>query len=66
MREQVGNANCADRDYVSAFYRYTTSLLPYRKPAGDLLASAAVALLRDSMRTIPLLSSERSAKDPEA
>lgn len=33
--------NCGDRDYVSAFYRYTTAMLPFRQPAGDLLASAA-------------------------
>lgn len=40
-------ANCGDFDYCSAFYRYTKSLLPYRQPAGDLMASAAVAALRE-------------------
>lgn len=38
--------NNGDREYPSAFYRYTTTLLPFRHPAGDLLASTAVDLLR--------------------
>lgn len=38
--------NNGDFDYCSAFYRYTTTLLPYRQPAGDLLATAATELLR--------------------
>lgn len=37
--------NCEDLDYVSSFYRYTQSMLPYRKPAGDALARAAAKLL---------------------
>ncbi len=39
--------NNGDFDYSSAFYRYTTTLLPYRQPAGDLLASAATELLTE-------------------
>jgi hypothetical protein len=38
--------NCGDTEYMSSFYRYRIGLLPYRKPAGDLLARAGVALLR--------------------
>lgn len=34
-------ANNGDKDYPSSFYRYTTSMLPYADPAGDLLAQAA-------------------------
>ena len=40
-------ANNGDMDYQSSFYRYTTSMLPYRNPAGDLLARAATRMLRD-------------------
>lgn len=42
--------NCEDMDFVSAFYRYTQSMLPYRKPAGDLLASAIVQGLNQSLK----------------
>lgn len=42
--------NVGDLDYVSAFYRYTKTMLPLRKPAGDLLASATVAALRESLK----------------
>lgn len=38
--------NCADREYISSFYRYRPGLLPYRPPAGDALAQAAVELLK--------------------
>jgi len=38
--------NNEDREYVSSFYRYRPGLLPYRQPAGDLLAQAAVDLLK--------------------
>jgi len=38
--------NNGDMDYQSSFYRYTTSLLPYREPAGDRLAKAGVKMLR--------------------
>lgn len=41
--------NCEDFDYVSAFYRYTQTMLPYRQPAGDLLASAIVQGLNQSL-----------------
>ena len=37
--------NCEDREYISSFYRYRPGLLPYRRPAGDLLARAAVEML---------------------
>ena len=40
-------ANNGDMDYQSSFYRYTTSMLPYRNPAGDLLARAATRMLHD-------------------
>jgi hypothetical protein len=43
-------ANNGDKDYQSSFYRYTTSMLPYRNPAGDLLARAATRMLRDINR----------------
>jgi hypothetical protein len=39
--------NCEDLDYQSSFYRYTTTMLAYRQPAGDLLASAGVHMLRE-------------------
>lgn len=38
--------NCRDLDYVSASYRYTKTLLPYKEPAGDRLAEAAVQMLK--------------------
>jgi len=43
------SANNGDREYQSSYYRYTTSLLPYRQPAGDLLAHAAVRMLRQML-----------------
>lgn len=43
------SSNCNDRDFVSAFYRYTQTLLPYQHPAGDLLASAIVQKLNQSL-----------------
>lgn len=39
--------NNGDFDYSSAFYRYTTTLLPYRQPAGNLLAGAGAQLLHE-------------------
>ena len=44
-------ANNGDMDYQSSFYRYTTSMLPYQDPAGDLLARAACRMLRDISRS---------------
>lgn len=41
------SGNNGDLDYQSAFYRYTTSLLPYAQPAGDLLADEGVRLLKE-------------------
>ncbi len=43
--------NNGDLDYVSSFYRYTTSMLPYQDPAGDLLAKAAHEMLREATKT---------------
>ena len=42
--------NCGDREYMSAFYLYTTSRPNYRKPAGDMLARAAVKGLKELFR----------------
>jgi hypothetical protein len=42
--------NLGDNGYQSAFYRYTTSFLPYRKPGGDLLARARLRMLQKLMR----------------
>ena len=39
-------ANAGDREYISAFYRYTRYRPPYRKPAGDMLARTGAALLQ--------------------
>jgi hypothetical protein len=38
-------ANTGDREYMSAFYRYTRHRPPYRKPAGDVIASRALDIL---------------------
>jgi len=38
--------NCEDLDYCSSFYRYTLHMLPFRPPAGDALAEAAVQMLK--------------------
>ncbi len=37
--------NTGDQEYMSAFYRYTKFRPPLKKPAGDVLADAAVKLL---------------------
>ncbi|MCE9527289.1 MAG: hypothetical protein K8R36_14680, partial [Planctomycetales bacterium] len=37
--------NVGDREYMSAFYRYTRYLPQFRKPAGDVLVDKAVELL---------------------
>lgn len=37
--------NTGDREYMSAFYRYTEFRPPYRKPAGDVLADKATEVL---------------------
>lgn len=39
------SGNNGDLEYQSAFYGYTTSLLPYAQPAGDALADEGVRLL---------------------
>ena len=39
-------ANVGDREYQSAFYLYTRSRPPFRRPGGDVLADTAVDLLR--------------------
>jgi len=41
--------NAGDLDYVSAFYRYTQTMLPYAHPAGDTLADAGVSMLNESL-----------------
>lgn len=41
--------NCEDLDYCSSFYRYTEVMLPFQKPAGDLLATAAVQMLEETL-----------------
>lgn len=38
---------CADREYMSGFYRYTPDWPPFRPPAGDAMAIAGVAVLRE-------------------
>ncbi len=50
--------NCDDAEYMSQFCRYTTSLLPYRRPAGDCLATAAVQMLSQLAQT-PVLENTR-------
>ena len=37
--------NVGDREYMSAFYRYTRYIAPFRKPAGDTLVTKAVEML---------------------
>lgn len=39
------SANTGDREYVSAFYRYTRFRAPFRKPAGDVFAHKAIEIL---------------------
>jgi hypothetical protein len=41
--------NVGDNDYQSSFYRFTTAFLPFRKPGGDLLASAGIRLIRQGI-----------------
>jgi hypothetical protein len=43
--------NNGDTEYMSAFYRYTTTMLPYRYPAGNLLAKAGVRMLQSPAGT---------------
>jgi hypothetical protein len=43
------SGNNGDLDYQSAYYRYTTCMLPYAQPAGDLLAEQAIQLLRSML-----------------
>ncbi len=38
--------NTGDREYMSAFYRYTKFRPPYRKPAGDVLADRATEVFQ--------------------
>ena len=39
------SGNNGDIEYMSAFYRYTTTMLAFAQPAGDLLAQAGLAML---------------------
>lgn len=43
------SGNNGDLEYQSAWYRYTTTLLPYAQPAGDALADRGVEMLRELM-----------------
>lgn len=43
--------NVGDREYMSAFYRYT-KWPPYRKPGGDVLARCAVKELKKRFRNV--------------
>jgi len=38
--------NCGDREYMSAYYRYTRFWPPYRRPAGDALAACGLRMLK--------------------
>jgi len=38
---------CDDREYMSSFYRYTPDRPPFRPPAGDAMAEAAVRVLQE-------------------
>lgn len=40
------SGNNGDLEYQSAFYRYTTCMLPFAQPAGDRLAAEGAQLLR--------------------
>lgn len=40
------SANTGDREYMSAFYRYTKFRPPFAKPAGDVMADRAVEILQ--------------------
>jgi len=42
--------NCGDREYMSAYYRYTRFWPPYRRPAGDALAACGLRMLRHLAR----------------
>ena len=39
------SANTGDQEYMSSHYRYTRFRLPFKKPAGDVLADRAVKIL---------------------
>ena len=45
------SGSCGEGDYFAAFYLYTTSRPNYRKPAGDVLARAAVKALKELYRS---------------
>lgn len=45
--------NTGDREYMSAFYRYTKFRPPLKKPAGDVLAQRAVEILNRFIRETP-------------
>jgi len=44
---------CADREYMSSFYRYTPDRPPFRPPAGDAMAEAGVRVLREFTPHVP-------------
>jgi hypothetical protein len=41
------SCNNGDMDFMSSTYRYTTTMLAYQQPAGDLLATALAQLLKN-------------------
>ncbi|MBN2457314.1 MAG: hypothetical protein JXB29_12395 [Sedimentisphaerales bacterium] len=43
------SANTGDREYMSAFYRYTRFRPPFAKPAGDVVADRAIKILQGYM-----------------
>ena len=45
------SGSCGEGEYFAAFYLYTTSRPNYRKPAGDVLARAAVSALKGLYRS---------------
>jgi hypothetical protein len=45
--------NTGDREYMSAFYRYTKFRPPLKKPAGDVMADRAVEVLSRFAKETP-------------
>ncbi|MCD4769564.1 MAG: hypothetical protein K8R35_05295, partial [Bacteroidales bacterium] len=41
--------NTGDREYISAFYRYTRFRPPLKKPAGDVVAQKAINILEQML-----------------
>ncbi len=47
--------NTGDREYMSAFYRYTKFRPPFKKPAGDVLADKGIEILERFAGNDPVL-----------